>query len=144
MPYKYNRFQFFLYQIFLQEKRHDAQDVARKLGLPASTLYHWIEGENAFPVDMLAPLYNATHDIDFLNFILNDTDQMMLARKPAEVKGGMLEETLDVAASTGMLVAEVQKALADKRLSVNDKKSIEKQINSAVKELEDVRRVLKG
>ena len=144
MPYIYNRFQFFLYQIFLQEKRHDAQDVARKLGLPASTLYHWIEGENAFPVDMLAPLYNATHDIDFLNFILNDTDQMMLARKPAEVKGGMLEETLDVAASTGMLVAEVQKALADKRLSVNDKKSIEKQINSAVKELEDVRRVLKG
>ena len=90
MPYRYNRFQFFLYQIFLQEKRHDAQDVARKLGLPASTLYHWIEGENAFPVDMLAPLYNATHDIDFLNFILNDTDQMMIARKPAEVKGGML------------------------------------------------------
>jgi len=144
MPYRYNRFQFFLYQIFLQEKRHDAQDVARKLGLPASTLYHWIEGENAFPVDMLAPLYNVTQDYDFLNFILNDTDQMMIARKPAEVKGGMLEETLDVAASTGMLVAEVQKALADKRLSVNDKKSIEKQINSAVKELEDVRRVLKG
>ena len=144
MPYIYNRFQFFLYQIFLQEKRHDAQDVARKLGLPASTLYHWIEGENAFPVDMLAPLYNATHDIDFLNFILNDTDQMMIARKPAEVKGGMLEETLDVAAATGKLVAEIQKDLADKRLSVNEKKSIEKQINSAVKELEDVRRVLKG
>ena len=144
MPYRYNRFQFFLYQIFLQEKRHDAQDVARKLGLPASTLYHWIEGENAFPVDMLAPLYNATHDIDFLNFILNDTDQMMIARKPAEVKGGMLEETLDVAAATGKLVAEIQKDLADKRLSVNEKKSIEKQINSAVKELEDVRRVLKG
>ena len=144
MQYIYNRFQFFLYQIFLQEKRHDAQDVARKLGLPASTLYHWIEGENAFPVDMLAPLYNATHDIDFLNFILNDTDQMMIARKPAEVKGGMLEETLDVAAATGKLVAEIQKDLADKRLSVNEKKSIEKQINSAVKELEDVRRVLKG
>ena len=124
MPYRYNRFQFFLYQIFLQEKRHDAQDVARKLGLPASTLYHWIEGENAFPVDMLAPLYNATHDIDFLNFILNDTDQMMLARKPAEVKGGMLEETLDVAAATGKLVAEIQKDLADKRLSVNEKKAL--------------------
>ena len=124
MPYRYNRFQFFLYQIFLQEKRHDAQDVARKLGLPASTLYHWIEGENAFPVDMLAPLYNATHDIDFLNFILNDTDQMMIARKPAEVKGGMLEETLDVAAATGKLVAEIQKDLADKRLSVNEKKAL--------------------
>jgi len=34
--------------------------------------------------------------------------------------------------------------MADKRLSVNEKKSIEKQINSAVKELEDLRRVLKG
>src|SRR3972149_4591566 len=112
MPQKYNRFQFLLYQIFIYEKRHDVQDVARKMGIPASSLYHWIEGELNFPVDLLAQLYNITHDIDFLNFILNDTDQMITARKPAEVKGGMLEETLDVAASTGKLVAEVQKDLA--------------------------------
>ena len=144
MPYKYNRFQFFLYQIFLQEKRHDAQDVARKLGIPPSTLYHWIEGENAFPIDMLAPLYNATQDIDFLNFVLNDTDKKIIDKAPAakQVKTPT-DETLDIAAATGALVAEVKRTLKDGYLSANDKRALEKQINIAEKEIEDLRKVLK-
>ena len=141
---KHDGFRSLLYYKFIHSKTHKVDETALKMGISVSTFYNYIEGINNFPVDLVPPLYNATQDIDFLNFTLNNTDQMMTARKPAQVKGGMLEETLDVAASTGKMVAEVQKDMADKLLSVNALKKIEKQINSAVKELEDLRRVLKG
>lgn len=139
----YDGFRSLLYYKICGSKNHKVDDIARKMGLSVSTLYNYIEGINNFPPDLMAPLYNATHDIDFLNFVLNDTDQMAVDRKTAQVKGGLLEETLDVAASSGKLVAEIQKDLRDKRISVNEKRTIEKQINGAVKELEDLRKVLK-
>ncbi len=141
---KHDGFRSLLYYKFIHSKTHKVDDIARKMGMSVSTLYNYIEGINNFPPDLMAPLYNATQDIDFLNFILNDTDQMTVDRKAAQVKGGLIEETLDVAASTGRLVAEIQKGMADMLLSINEKRNIEKRINSAVKELEDLRKVLKG
>jgi len=141
---KYDGFRSLLYYKFIHSKTHKVDSIAVKMGLSVSTLYNYIEGINNFPPDLVAPLYNATQDIDFLNFILNDTDQMAVERKTAQVKGGLVEETLDVAASSGKLVAEIQKDLKDKRVSVNEKKIIEKKLNEVEKQLEDVRKVLRG
>src|SRR3990167_2344629 len=142
---KHDGFRSLLYYKFIHSKTHKVDETALKMGISVSTFYNYIEGINNFPVDLVPPLYNATQDIDFLNFILNDTNKKIIDKAPAakQVKTPT-DETLDIAAATGTLVAEVKRTLEDGYLSVNDKRTLEKQINIAEKEIEDLRKVLKG
>ena len=145
MHLKYIRFQNLLYNKFVSPGEHDAKKVCSQMNISLSTFYNYIEGISHFPPDLIAPVYNSTHDIDFLNFILNDTDKKIIDKAPAakQVKTPT-DETLDIAAATGTLVAEVKRSLKDGYLSANDKRALEKQINITEKEMEDLRKILKG
>jgi len=70
---KHDGFRSLLYYKFIHSKTHKVDETALKMGISVSTFYNYIEGINNFPVDLVPPLYNATQDIDFLNFTLNNT-----------------------------------------------------------------------
>lgn len=138
MPLKHTAFQFFLYEKF--NGQHDITNIVRKMLQNRSTFYNYIEGETYCPVDLVAPLYNATKDRDFLDFIINDTDLKLVPRQEGKGDKTVLEEVLDVGVACGHLTETIQKALKDKVIDRNEKRSIIKTINKAEKELEDLRK----
>ena len=138
MAMKHQGFQSLLYLKFINEKLYRVEDVARKIGTSSSTLYNYIEGISTFPPDLIAPLYNATGDIDFLIFITKDTDKRLTHREATAGEKHVIEETLDVAASAGDLVKKVQLALKDGHISVSEAKRILRTVDKAHKELEEL------
>ena len=139
MPRAHTKYQFFLYEKFIGGQ-HNIIDTSRKILVPASTLYNYAEGVSTCPVDLVAPFYNSTNDPDFLNFIINDTDLMLVPKKEGKGEKTVLEETLDVSVACGNLTRTVQKALKDKEITRNEGRLIVKAINEAEKELEDLRK----
>lgn len=139
---KYQAFQSLLYRKFISPGEHDAKKVAHALNESLSNFYNYIEGFCYCPPDIISRIYNATKDPDFLNFTLNDTDQMLTDRQSAKADKSVLEETLDVAASSGRVILKVQEALKDGRINEIERKNIIKAIDAAEKELEDARKVI--
>lgn len=133
----------------LQEKLNSTKDytvesIARRTGTPTSTIYKYCEGVLVTPAEFVSKVYNATGEEDFLNFIIGDTDKVLIDRHRGKGDKTVLEETLDVAAAAGNLVKVVQTALkkdseSGKKTSPNEKKQITKCINKTIKELEDLR-----
>lgn len=111
MPLKYTKFQFFLYEKIILSNKNNVEEISKKIPLPASTLYNYLEGQSACPVELVAPFYNATKDIDFLNFIIDDTDHVLVARKCSGPKKSIIEEALNVASSNGQLISIVKDGL---------------------------------
>ncbi len=142
MALKHQGFQVLLYSKFLIEKKCPVDKIAQALGISPSTFYNYIEGVSYFPPDLIAPLYNATGDADYLTFITNETDKRLASREGAEGLKSVLEEALDVAASQGDIIRKVQKALADGNISDREAKKILKSITEHYKELEDLRKAL--
>ena len=138
----YDGFRSLLYYKLVQSKEYSVQEIAGKMNMSSSSLYHYIEGESNFPVDLIARLYNSTHDIDFLNFILNDTDKMLTDRAESHIEKGLIEEILDVASATGEVVTKTKEAIEDGKINEAEKKKIIKTIDKAEKELEDARRCI--
>ena len=143
MPIKHLGFQSLLYFKVIHSKLYRVEDVARKMGESPATLYGYIEGKATFPPDLIGPLYNATRDQDFLNFILNDTDQMLAARQAAREVRSVLEETLDVAAAAGGLSQLVQRAMADGDIDEVEARRVQRSINNVHRELEELARCVK-
>ncbi len=143
MPRAHTKYQFFLYDKFIGGQ-HNIIDTSRKTLIPPSTLYNYVEGVSTCPVDLVAPFYNATKDPDFVNFIINDTDLMLAPKQEGKGDKTILEETLDVSVACGNLTRTVQKALKDKTITRNEERLIIKAINEAEKELEDLRKKIKG
>jgi hypothetical protein len=144
MTIKHFQYAQLLYDILISQKRYTVEFVARRTGTPPSTIYKYCEGTLVVPVEFQSKIYNATGDIDFLNFTIDDTDKVLIDRLRGEGKKSVLEETLDVASASGKLIARVQKALDEKSeegkdLSNKENKAIDKDINSVIKELEDLR-----
>lgn len=139
---KYTRWQMFLYEKLILSQRYSVEDLSRRMGIPASTLYNYIEGQSTCPPELISLFYNATKDPDFLNFIINDTDQILVSRKVGGSGKSTLEVALDIASSTGQLVASVQKALKKGLMPNNSKKEIVKGINATQKNLEGLRRTI--
>lgn len=140
MSHKYTKYKELLRQKLLFSGLYSVAEIARKINVPISTMYRYLEenGPNP-PVEWIAPIYNTTNDIDFLNFILNDTRMMATPRqRPGETKD-IKDETLEAAAAGGMLVKHVCEALRDNILSDEEKKTIAKAIDGAELELEDLR-----
>ncbi len=140
MASRYTKFKELLKSKLVFSEEYKLADVARKMNVPVSTLYHYTE-DNAphFPVELIAPLYNATKDKAFLNFMLTDTDFLLAPRPQAGETKDIKDETLDAAASSGSLVAQVVAALKDGTLNEDEKVEILKAIDGAQLELEDLR-----
>lgn len=136
---KFVRFQALLYKKLIDPGMYKIGDVARRMGLPTSTLYHYVEGHSTFPVDIIAGLYNATRDIEFLDFIINDTDMMLTKRVASDGGKTVTDETLEVVAANGGLVKQVVAALRDGKLNEEEKRTITNLINATQLELEDLR-----
>ncbi len=133
-----------LYSILIAEKRYTVEFIARRTGTPASTIYKYCEGTLIIPVEFQAMIYNATGDIDFLNFTIDNTDKILIDRHPGEGKKSITEETLDVAAAFGHLAQSIQKAQHKEseggaKISYSESLVINKQLNAIIKEAEDVR-----
>lgn len=140
MAIRYTKFKELLKLKLVFSDEYKLSDVARKMNVPVSTLYHYTE-ENAphFPIELISQLYNATKDIEFLNFILVDTDMMLTPRQVSAEQKTVKDETLEAAAAGGILVKQVCEALRDNILSDEEKKTIAKAIDGAELELEDLR-----
>jgi len=143
MGMKYQGFRSLLYLKFIHEKAYSVEAVCSKMGLPPQTFYKYMSGQSTFPPDLIGKLYNATGEPAFLNFILNDTDQMLAPRQRPEAGKSVLEETLEVASATGDLAQKVQKALADGYVDKFEAARIIKSINNVHKELEDLAQKVK-
>lgn len=140
---KHVKFQNLLNDKFIITEQHRARDVARRMNIPESSLYHYIEGASAFPIDLLPLLYNATRDPEFITFATDDTDMMLVSRQEGNGLRSLLSETLDGAAAVGLLVAVIQEALEDNHLSEAERSKINKAVNKAQKELEDIKAKVK-
>jgi len=138
---KYEGFRTLLYYKLIYTKQHRVEEVAEKMGVSPVSLYKYISGQYSFPVDLVSKLYGATGDIEFLNFILNDTDQMLTHRREAPGGHDIETETLDVTAAVGRLAGEVNEAKQG-GLTEIEKKRLINRIDTAHKELEDVRKVV--
>lgn len=142
-PVSHIGFQNLLYRKFVSPGEHDAKKVASAINLNLSTFYNYIEGVTNCPVDIVANIYNATLDTEFLTFILDNTNQRLCPRSASEGEKTILEEALDVAAAIGALVATTHRGLADDDLDAGDKRDIARAIEKGHKELEDLKRCLR-
>lgn len=100
-----------LNQILIAEKRYTVESIARRTSTPEPTIREYCEGTIAVPVEFQALIYNATGDIDFLNFTISDTDKQLIDRRINGGKGekSILRETSDVADAVGHLSESVEK-----------------------------------
>lgn len=133
-----------LYDKVILQKLWTIEFIARRTNTPPSTLYKYCQGTLVVPAGFESLVYNATGDIDFLNFVVEDTDKVLIDRHRGEGEKTVLEETLDVTAAVGHLVQSVQKSLDKKseggeKQSRNEKAKIFKNIDKVIKELEDLR-----
>ncbi len=144
MGVKYNGFQSLLYYKFIIEKLYRVDETAKKMGVPVSTLYHWIEGETTFPPDMIAPLYNATGDSEFIDYFLRETNLRAVPRNGTEKSAGLLEEALDVGVAVGHLSEEIKQALHDGYVCEREKERIERAIESLYTQIEELRLCVKS
>lgn len=138
---KHEGFRNLLYHNFIYLKLYRVEDVAEKMGISPVTFYKYISGQMSFPVDLVGKLYNATGDIEFLNFILNGTDQMLTPRHGSPIQKDLTSETLEAFAAAGKLAEEIN-ASKGNGISEIERKRINNRIDQAEKELEDVRRVV--
>ncbi len=144
MTIKHVEFGKLLYTKLIYEKLYTVELIARRTNTPASTVYKYCEGTLVTPADFVSKVYNATKDIDFLDFVIGDTDKVLIARHRGGGEKTVLEETLDVASAFGHLSQSVQKAQAktsESGTGISDSESrvIYKHLNSIIKEVEDVR-----
>ena len=143
MPLKHQGFQSLLYFKFVHEKLFRVEDIAKAMGLSPSTLYNYLEGITTFPPDLIAPLYNATKDEGFLNFVTDDTDKRLVERDaPRHVKP-VIEETLDMVGAAGALTEKINKSLVDGDINAAEKQKLLNAAHKVFKELEELVACLK-
>ncbi len=139
----HEKFSQLLYEKLIASEKYPAKVMARRTGVPLGSLYRYCDGSYNPPAEFVAKIYNATGDKDFLHFIIDDTDQMLIDKQKGSAERPLMEEALDVAGACGRLMEEVQKAMKDKKLTKTEKFKIEKAINTSQKELEDLREGLR-
>ena len=145
MPTEYKGWPSLLYYHLITGGKHRIDEVAEKMGISPSSLYKYAEGECNFPPDLTPRLYNATHEKEFLDYLVKNTDQMLAPRPGAKTAGRSLElETLDVSAAAGELAAVITKALADGGVSELELKKIERVVAGLQREIEEVRQKAAG
>lgn len=133
-------FQTLLYRHLEMSGKYSVKAVAGALGIPTSTLYKYVEGELTFPADLIGPLYRATGEREFIDYLLAETDLTATPRPVAPGESKAIElETLDVSAFAGQLAGEVAKAVADRKISQREAAEIEVTINRLASLIEQLR-----
>lgn len=135
---KHTGFQLLLQQMILLSGDYCIEELARKLDIPKTTFYHYLEGRATFPVDKIGTLYNETRRAEFVDFVVKDTDLMAVPRHRADLGKSIIEETLDVAAELGNVITNVRNALKDSDVDNKEMSLIIAAINKAHKELEEL------
>ncbi|MCK4739063.1 MAG: hypothetical protein KAT46_03865 [Deltaproteobacteria bacterium] len=139
MAMNHKAFTSLLYLKYTHEKKYSVADDAKSLGIKPSTFYNYIEGAAYFPPDLISELYNLHKDLDFLNFFLDATDQMLTPRKKGSSGKDVTAELLDVHTAIGKLNEIFQKSYKDENLSEQECKDIILLINRSQKEIEELR-----
>lgn len=140
------RFANLLYRKFISpgETGISVVDIANRLGEDPATFYKYCSAGRTFPPEKVGLLYNATGDIEFVETILDGTHLEAIKRlEPnAGEQRGLEKETIDIMTAVGTVTGDIQKAHEDGRLSDIERRRIERDLNQAIRELEDVRQLV--
>ena len=137
-------FQSLLYYVFIFEKKYRVDETAKKLGIHVQTLYDYIEGVRYFPPDLIPDLYFATKDYRFLEFFLKPCGLVAVPVKQiAESKKDILNILVSGAKEDGDVVRAVKYALDDGKISTDELREIEKEIDEAIREKELLRKAIR-
>lgn len=130
-----------LYMLLIFEKTEhiNIHGFAKAADITESTAYKYCAGELTFPCDLVPVLYSYTKDDRVLNFFLKDTDKMLAPRPQAGQLKSLESEALEAGAAVGTLHAHIVRALQDKIISDLERKKIERILDTAQMELEEVR-----
>jgi len=144
VPIKHTAFQFFLYKTFVLDKKYDVRETAQKIGESASTFYNYIDAVSYCPPDIIPRLYNATGDIDFLDFFVKDTDMMLSPRQGVSEVHDVIDELLDVPEAVGRLITVVRGSLSPdspsgRKMSPAEKRDNVNAIDEAIFQLEELK-----
>ncbi len=117
-----------LYDAFIGAgKRHEVAATARKMGIPASTLYGYCEGVSPMPACILAQLAAATRDAQLISDLLNlGAVGLTVSVDPAaSTPDAVRDQALRLGEAIGDAQQAVRKALADNEIDEAELKRIE-------------------
>jgi hypothetical protein len=103
-----------LYAALVMDKRHDMAAVARRMGIPYSTLSDYAANRANFPPYLVAPLYAATQDAELVSKMLGlgDVGLVLVEAKPAEQQSGVYRLALAHNESGGKVSAALRAVTA--------------------------------
>jgi len=94
-------FQNLLYSKFILKHHHRVDSTSDSMGIHKDTLYRKIRGENDFKIDELPALLNATNDIEYINFLLRDTNFIAIPKPDKRFEKMLSELAKNLLAITG-------------------------------------------
>jgi len=122
-----------LYQKFIFGKVYAVKAIAPEIDVSPSTLYDYIHGRLTFPPDKIPLLYKATGDWDFIRFFVEDSDLAVIRKLLANPSGEqIIMQGLTVCDLSGQVAAEIKTAMADNRLTRQERKDIVKRIKPLI------------
>jgi rhodanese-related sulfurtransferase len=136
-----------LYRALITEGLHGGvSGLARRLGLPASTLYAYAEGTIPLPVWLLAPLWSATRDPALLAELVGaDGVTLSEAAAPGVVAtDSALAAACRVGQTAGAAQGALVQAIADGVVTEVEHAAVEKRIDELEREAETLRAVLRS
>lgn len=143
---KHRDWKFFLIQKF--NTVWEMKEVARKMGVPYSTLHNYTYEDTYWPKELDALLYNATKDRDIFNFSLRDTVDLALTTHPdVAITLDADKEALDLPGALGRIFEDLKKvrdtnSSAGKCLSLRELASHVKVIEILQKEVEEYKQAI--
>jgi|GEM_PF-5190224 len=121
------------------------KEVAEKVGMTIWALYKIIDGTTYLKPELIPALFNATGDIDFINWYVDRCHGLKLIRIPlkTELNGSIADEIIKVGSEHGDLCQNYLNAMADGRIDEREKeqllKDIQKQEFTLVKMREEIK-----
>jgi len=135
----YTSFARLLYSKLIQHEQHSLKQVAFDMGMKLKSLYGYAEGRAHFPIDLVPLLIRATRDPEFLDFICQGTDFMVVPRPCGNSTGlGLEREAMDITVENGELHRHIRDGLADGVIDDIERKKLIRICLKAQRELQDV------
>jgi len=94
-------FQNLLYSKFILKRHHRVEPVSDLLKIHKDTLYRKIRGDSEFRIDELPALLNATNDIEYINYLLRDTNFIAIPKPDKRFEKMLFELAKSMLAITG-------------------------------------------
>ncbi len=132
------------YQIVISEKRANVSVLAKKLGLSTDALYARLRGRNEFRPDEMQQLVRTVPDVRFASWFLSGTKFIPVDRVGTESEtiepGESLRRTaLMMLVEASDAADQIEQALADNRIDVNEAAIIKADIETAERAIATLR-----